>query len=435
MLRHLSLYILLCVIAFSFFIKKDETYYLKNIPQKDLIYFEVHDVEVRDKITTIYGKDVMLKHYGRDNSIKPGQTIKIQKLDSYVKGSREYRYYINDGNNKNLIDTFKARDIEIVDYNFTIYSLRYEIREFLAIKIEKLYGEYSDIIKALLYGERYNLDKNIKDNFDKTGISHILSLSGFHVGIIALILNTLLKKVYFRTKNIIIICALIFYAFITGLSPTIIRSVAFFCIYYLAFLTNKRYSLLSTSFVTATIFLTLDSYLLYNKSFVLSFLGVTSIALFNPILRNNVKEHFQKNYFINIALTTLSAQILLLPISVYYFGVLPIYSIFANIIAIPLITLTIIMSTTSICLSLFDPIKIFRFLTIAIADIVIFIQKILFYTIDSIANVKYSYIKMNITIETTMCIYGIILIIYLMCERRIIKENVNDTKTNIVNIT
>ena len=432
MTRYHSFFILICVSVCSFFIISSSFEEIKMDYEKDNIVFRVTDISEKNRFITLTGENVIVNFFGEARGIYPGDIVQCNKLKKNDSYNKDYEKYLL---SKGILYNLWAENVTLIEKGNNIYSLSYRVRDFLSNRIERLYGINSPLVKTLIYGERSELDKEVLDNFSKTGIIHILSLSGFHVGILILVLNLILKKVSIKKRALVIILILYFYIFVTGIRPSVVRSCSFFIIHFLSFLINKRYSLFSTACTTATLFLLFNPFLLYDKGFVMSFLGVMSIAIFNPVVRYYINEDYRDIYIVNIFITTISAQILIIPVSIYYFGIFPTISILVNIFAIPIITLIFTLSFASIAISFFSFLKIIKLINGFFVFIVILLQKILFFTIEQIANFEYSFLEISISKITMFSIYVIIGALYLFWEKKVIKENLNDAKRDNCKIT
>ena len=138
----------------------------------------------------------------------------------------------------------------------------FEIRENLinSFKTHQFNQKTEGIINALLFGQRILLDQETIQSYSNAGVIHILAISGLHVGIIYLILGFLFKPLN-RLKNgriinlILVLGALWFFAFLSGLSPSVTRAVLMFSILAIGKHFNQQASTLNTIAVSALILL------------------------------------------------------------------------------------------------------------------------------------------------------------------------------------
>ena len=198
---------------------------------------------------------------------------------------------------------------------------------------------------TILLGESSYLDPDVRDDFSHAGIAHILALSGLHMGIIISIVFFILKPLDYirlrRLKIFVAMACIVAYLFITGMSVSAVRATIMIMFVLTARLTYRRYSSLNTLFGSALLILTFSPDSMYDVGFQLSFMSVLSILLlydrFGKFLTQKKKL---RNLLSSIAITTV-ATLGTAAISAYYFHVIPILSIFSNIIVLPLLPLYI----------------------------------------------------------------------------------------------
>ncbi len=197
-------------------------------------------------------------------------------------------------------------------------------------------SESAALAMGILLGDKSYMDKETKNEFINSGAAHILAVSGLHVGILTLFLNFLLGLFFTnRLKYIIIILFLVAYAFITGLSPAVVRAVLMACFALIAKLTERNFSIVNILAFTFSLQLLLDPFLIFHLGFWLSYLAVLGIIFIQPQLvitaRNKIWKWLQDNITVGI-----SAQIATLPILLGFLGKFPLLFIFTNLVTLPL---------------------------------------------------------------------------------------------------
>ena len=148
-------------------------------------------------------------------------------------------------------------------------------------------GNEFAIISALTLGYTDAISPELRDSFSVTGASHILSVSGLHVGIIYVMLGFMLGfldkwKRTRKIKWIAVILFLWFYAFVTGLSPSVSRSVFMFSLFAVAKITDRQSSVYNNIFLSAFVLLIINPMWLFNVGFQLSYSALLSILYFQP---------------------------------------------------------------------------------------------------------------------------------------------------------
>lgn len=198
------------------------------------------------------------------------------------------------------------------------------------------------LASALVLGYQENLDDETQATFSRSGTSHILAVSGLHVGIIWLIVSYLLSFLNRnQTQRIIkVILSLLIlwsYAMLTGLSPSISRAAIMFSCFALAELIRRDYISLNVLCFSAAMQLVWNPMMIYSIGFQLSYAAVASILLFYKPIRNMFyfKPKWQR-YIWEISALSISAQLLTTPISLYWFGQFPVWFLLSNIVLVPL---------------------------------------------------------------------------------------------------
>ncbi len=199
------------------------------------------------------------------------------------------------------------------------------------------------IINALLLGQKQDVSKELLQSYAGAGAMHILAVSGLHIGILLLLLNTLFKPLeMFKNGKIIklllVIVLLWLYALLAGFSPSIIRAVTMFTAIAIGVLLNKETNILHNLFLSMFLLLLVNPLYLFSVGFQLSYLAVFSIVYFYPLLTSwyHPKLWLFKKLGQLLAIS-ISAQLGVLPISLYYFHQFPSLFFVTSLVIIPLL--------------------------------------------------------------------------------------------------
>jgi len=231
-------------------------------------------------------------------------------------------------------DQFKL--IDHLDENWlsrTLETLRIHLKRTLE---NNLSGKELSIGLALILGDKSLLDTETKNSFTNTGAMHVLAVSGLHVGIIMQILMVFLgyfsKWIKRKWALIAVVLLMWIYAFITGLSPSVLRAVFMFSVLVIAQNSGKNYNSINVLFFTGFVLILLNPYTLYDIGFQLSFLAMLGIFLFYPSIDKSiyVKNSLLKKVWQGTAIG-FAAQIMTTPLSLYYFHQFPNYFVLTNI--------------------------------------------------------------------------------------------------------
>ena len=271
--------------------------------------------------------------------------------------------------------------------------------------------EASALCKALCIADKTELSQNVKKDFSRAGASHILAVSGMHVGIIFTAISSLLSLISKSRKfklfgGIFSIIFLWFYAFICGLQPSIVRACTMFSVPIIGKLLKRDSSSFNSLLFTAFCMLLYDYTYLFNLGFQLSFLAVAGILLFQKRIFNIFPLQNKILIWIwSLTSVSIAAQITTLPLTIYYFHNIPILSLLTNLFVVPLATLIIYFSGSLIIFNLTSISKVFSFI----------INKLSFYLslfVEKISDTPFSTIEnINISIFQVVIIYIEILLI------------------------
>lgn len=213
------------------------------------------------------------------------------------------------------------------------------------------------IAKALLLGNKSELDDDIKNTYAASGAMHVLAVSGLHVGIIYLIILYLLKivpKEYRKPWLVAIIAVPLLwgYAFITGLSPSVLRAVTLFTIIAIGNSMNRRASMVNMLAASAVVLLIYNPYLLMQVGFQLSYVAVLGIVFIYPQIKKLwMPTNWGTIFFWDVISISIAAQIATFPLSILYFHRFPPYFIVSNLVVIPAATLIVWVGITFFSMS------------------------------------------------------------------------------------
>lgn len=256
----------------------------------------------------------------------------------------EFRYSNFMKNRGIRYQSYVFKDIEILsNESNSLQTVAHRLRSNLLEKY-KMAGiperEFA-VLSALTLGEKSYLDKNLKSKFSTTGAMHVLAVSGLHVGILYVVLNFFLgflrKRKHTRILNtIVLIITLWSFAFITGLSPSVMRACTMFSFIVIGENLKRKTNIYNTLSLSAFILMLINPLIIYEVGFQLSYAAVTSIVFFHAKIFNLIKiENKILKYLWRLFSVSVAAQLGTFPISIYYFHQFPIYFWLSNFIVIP----------------------------------------------------------------------------------------------------
>ena len=215
------------------------------------------------------------------------------------------------------------------------YLTRFRIK-WKALLIECLGEEYGNCMSAILLGDKSELDKDIKNLYQKSGIGHILAISGLHMSFIGIGLYQILRKcgMSFLPAGLVGILFLLLYTCMIGSGVSSQRALVMFAIRVGADMSGRDYDLPTSLAFAAAVIVFRQPLYLFDAGFLLSFGALFGIAVVEPVLKMYVVvPGFLRG--------GVAIHLVLLPILLYYYYEIPTYSILLNLAVIPLMSLVL----------------------------------------------------------------------------------------------
>lgn len=336
---------------------------LKSSAFKDK--FEVKLSHINEK--SVKGRVLLQIPVNGESTLVPNSKIYgIGKIESFENPQNpqqfNYREYMFSQEMTHVIES-KADLLQIEKLSgFSFMSLGEEARNEIQDSLEDhaFSEEQLDIIQALLLGQKQNVDPETYDSFSKAGVVHILAVSGLHVGIILLILQLIttgfLRLQYGRTiRSVVVLLGIWGFATLAGYSPSVLRAAVMFSFLSLALNYRRKTSAINTLALSAIFLLLINPYFILQVGFQLSYLAVISIVTLQPRL----SKLYEPKYFIDrkiwdIVTVTFTAQLGILPLSLYYFHQFPGLFLLSNLVILPGLGIILSGGILVIILSLLD---------------------------------------------------------------------------------
>ncbi len=321
---------------------------LKTTPISKSIYYraEAEIVYATDSVAqSLIGYDVLLNFYTDSLEHTPQLCDRylingkiLRPTDNGLEGFDYGKYLARNGlcgvaylgsNNIKYLSTEQPRGFVQCSY-----VLRNKlIRQFESVGLE---GSRLAIISAITLGEKGLLSNDVKDTFSAAGVSHILVVSGMHVGFIFLIIMWLMSILPYRRRWIMVCLGLVIlwsYALLTGLAPSVVRATFMFSMMLIFKVIGEKYRIKHALFFSATILLLCNPNTLFDVGFQLSYLAVIGIVYFYSLVYKRILTFKSRplRWLLSSVAVTVSSQILTLPIVIYQFNQLPIYFIISNL--------------------------------------------------------------------------------------------------------
>lgn len=224
-------------------------------------------------------------------------------------------------------------------------------------------GKELGIISALTLGYREDLDKDVQRAFSASGAMHVLAVSGLHTGIVwgivmwILTLGVLYKPLWedkFRRwlLNISTIVLIWAYAFLTGLSPSVMRSALMLTFWALSSLLEQQTSRWNPLLAAAVVILIVNPLALWSVSFQLSFAAVAGIMLFGSSMQQAVVSKGRVWQSVSgLLIVSLAAQLGTMPLTLHYFGQTSNYFALTNLIVVPMAGILLSLGFSTLAMS------------------------------------------------------------------------------------
>lgn len=304
----------------------------------------------RDKTNFFFIPGLMVTFKDFEKEEKKGNIVSLKELgigeNVLIRGvGKPFSKARNPGefDSKNF---YKAMDLDLKLYGQELIVLNHrkdpllegirQVKLWIIGIFYRLTGEKdAGIFVAAVIGDKEGIPKEINDLYQKNGIAHLLAISGMHMSVIGLFFYRILRKtgLGYGMAGLVSSILVILYGILTGNSPSVARAVIMMVITFLASYLGRTYDLLSSASLTL-ILLSLKSPLILMQGGVhLSFGAVFAIGGMMPVMAEWAGK---EKPLVKAVSTAIAIQVVTLPVVLYHFYQLPLYGIFLNFLAIPL---------------------------------------------------------------------------------------------------
>ena len=264
------------------------------------------------------------------------------------------------------------------------------------------------IVAAMVLGDKSALTRDIKETYNITGASHVLALSGLHLGIIYALLSMLVvgRRWQFFTQ-ILIILSIWAFVLLVGMPTSVIRAAVMLTVYALLALGHRQKMSVNTLAFTAIVMLLFQPSALFTVSFQMSFMAVLFILLFVPLIESvftpeYLMTHRWVKWIWGMVAVSCAAQIGVAPLIAYYFGRFSTWFLLTNFIVIPAAMLILYISLLVLVIP-------------QLAFLLVYVVEALNNTLAKIAQWPGASIDgLHPTLTQTILVYVVILCIYVL---------------------
>lgn len=231
-----------------------------------------------------------------------------------------------------------------------IFFLRQRTKLLERLKEEGVEGDAYAVVAAMALGDKSALTKELRNVYSVTGASHVLALSGLHLGIIYTLISFLIVGRRWQTvSQLFCILSIWAFVFLVGMSVSVVRSAIMLTVYALLSLGHRDKMSVNTLAFAAMVMLLVNPRSLFDIGFQMSFVAVLSILLWLPVFMGVFSERFLMEHrwvkwCWGMVAVSVAAQTGVAPLIAYYFGRFSSYFLLTNFIVIPAATLILYLS-------------------------------------------------------------------------------------------
>ena len=278
-------------------------------------------------------------------------------------------------------------------------------------------GSELAVAKALILGERGS--DPIEEAYRKSGIIHVLAVSGMHLSIFscmaAAALAFLGKKRWQKWMRFVLVLLPVWgYAVLTGLSPSVCRAAYMFTVVGLGDCMGRKTNTSRSLAISALGLLLIDPALLYDTGFLLSYSAVAGLTLLNPLLgglwhpKNRIVRFFK-----DLGTASIAAQLATLPVILCTFGNFPTYFLIGNCLVAPWVNLALPIGIAVSVLSLFW-IAAARLAALPLEGLL----RLMNFGAETIERLPAAMADLSISLSAALLLYGVVTAGYLAAIRR-----------------
>ena len=328
-------------------------------------YSKISDMPIKEMVTII--SDIQEKEYKkvctakivRNNkkilinikmsqdipSIKYGDSLYIEgefKQPEEARNYKGYNYkqYLKTKKIIGTVELEKAKILKSSNGSF-IHNIQKYIRDTIN---GTLTDEEGNLLLAILLGDKDKLSEDIQESFKTSNLSHMLAVSGAHVSYIILGLTYVLQNSIIGKKNEKIVCIifLLFFMAITNFTPSVTRACIMAVLTLFSGIIYRKSDVYTNISVAALITLIFNPYSLLDLGFQLSYGGTIGIIIFIKRIQEKKSNSKVINYIKQMALVSIYANIIIIPIMMYHFNTVSFTFIISNIMASPILGIIVI---------------------------------------------------------------------------------------------
>ena len=272
-----------------------------------------------------------------------------------------------------------------------------------------------NVAKALVLGERSGLDDDVKNDFTRSGILHLLCVSGMHLSIILGFVFAVFRGLTFHKKlsSLLVIAVCVFYVVLTGMGLSAVRAGIMSLCTYIAIIIGRRADAVVSLFVSASIMCIINPYTVLSISAQLSFFSTFAIAVCLPVLK---KDTIFSRVLSALAVN-MSAACFTLPLSAFAFGGISVFSVFATFFASVLCEASLILIVVTLLFSPIGAVGLLSQICVFLSELCNLFINAMIDTARFFSNFRYAYVPYthDENIWLTMFLAAAFVVAMLLC--------------------
>lgn len=324
---------------------------ISDIQEKEYKYiYEAKFLKNNKKVLISIKKSQQIDKINYGDLIYLEGKLEIPKIATNYKGFN-YRQYLKTQKIQGIVIADNVKILKAKYKNNLIYQMQKKIK---AIIKEKLPSETGDLLLAILLGDKKDLSEQIQINFKNSNLSHMLAVSGAHVsyiivGLTYITQNSIMGK---RKGRVFCIFFLIIFMAITNFTPSVTRACIMAILTLVSKILYKKADIYTNISISALIILLYNPYSLLDLGFKLSFGGTIGIIIFMRFIKKKQEEPKLLNYIKQMALVSICANIIIIPIIMNNFNTVSLTFLVSNILASPILAIIVIVGFSIIIISI-----------------------------------------------------------------------------------
>lgn len=346
----------------------------------------------------------------------------VLRIPNSTRNSKlfDYREYLAD---KGIYSVayIDAKDVaNVVKYENKDGTLYYNFKRFQLSVIERYRPFLTDkafgIVNTITSGENVYMDSELYDVYRKTGVAHVLAISGLHVGFAAMFAAFIARRMrkHGVVYTIINIAVIWLYIAFSGFNISAVRAGMFFTFLSIGKMFKLRCDITNIAFITATIMLIINPLWIKSVSFQLSFAAVISIGILSPAISEFITEKIKfipKNTASSISVVLAASIGVAMPIA-YHYNTFSVASLVLNFVIVPLYGYIVLFSFLLTAASAFNVTILMKWFSVVLNGFEFITGRIL----SAAAGLKYSYI--NTVSPTIITILAFVIIVVVLSRER-----------------